>query len=72
MPEPEFNKSWWPTRKWIAGVVTAIAAFFINWINAGEFSKEIAIGLVGLVASAIVSYLVPNEMTPGGYKAKTP
>ena len=32
--------SWIPTRKWIAGIVTALAAFLVNWINAGEFTMS--------------------------------
>jgi len=72
-PTPErqvFTKPLLPTRKWFAGVTTATAAFLVNWISAGHFNKEIKIALVGLAASAVVSYLVPNEMTPGGYPAK--
>lgn len=53
--------SWVPTRKWIAGVITALAALFVNWINTGEFTKEIAIQLVGVLATAIVAYLIPND-----------
>ena len=65
-----FEKSWLPTRKWLFGVVTAAAAFLVTWISAGEFNKEIKIALVGLGASAVVSYLVPNNTNPGGYPAK--
>jgi ABC-type Fe3+-siderophore transport system permease subunit len=69
--EPQtFKKSLLPTRKWLAGFTTATAAFLVNWIRAGELTKEIKIALVGLAASAVVSYLVPNGMTPGGYPAK--
>jgi uncharacterized oligopeptide transporter (OPT) family protein len=68
----DFKKSWLPTRKWVAGVVTAIAAFLVNWISAGVFNKEIKIALVGLGASAVVSYLVKNNENPGGYPGEYP
>ena len=66
-----FEKSWLPTRKWLFGVVTAAAAFLVTWISAGEFNKEIKIALVGLAASALTSYLVPNNKNPGGYPARS-
>jgi hypothetical protein len=64
------NRALWPTRKWWAALVTALAAFFINWIQAGQFSREIAIALVGVLAQAAIAYLVPNESTPGGVPGK--
>jgi hypothetical protein len=60
------SKSAWPTRKWWAMFITALAAFLISWIQAGEFGKETLIALIGLVAQALVTYLVPNADTPGG------
>ena len=62
----EAQKSAWPTRKWWAGLITAVAALAVNLIETGQFSKEIAIALVGLVAQALVVYIVPNDNTPGG------
>lgn len=50
--------------------VTALAAFLTSWVQAGEFSKEILIALIGFVAQAIVTYLVPNSDTPGGVPVK--
>ena len=64
-------KSLWPTRKWWAAFITAFAAFLINWIQAGEFSREILIALIGVVSQALVAYLVPNQDTPGGVPVKT-
>lgn len=64
------NKSPWPTRKWWAMIVMAVAAFLTGWITAGEITKEMLIALVGLVAQALVTYLVPNSDTPGGIPVK--
>jgi hypothetical protein len=60
------SRSLWPTRKWWAALITALAAFFVNWIAAGQFTREIAIALVGVLAQAAVAYLVPNKDTAGG------
>ena len=70
MPNSNTAPSQWPTRKWWAMFITALAAFLVNWIQAGELSKEILIALVGLLAQAAVSYLVPNADTPGGVPLK--
>jgi hypothetical protein len=64
------TKSGWPTRKWWAMFITALAAFLTAWINAGQFNKEILIALIGLVAQALVTYLVPNSDTLGGVPVK--
>jgi hypothetical protein len=66
MADTTTSKSPWPTRKWWAMFITALAAFVITWIQVGEFNKEILIALVGLVAQSLVTYLVPNANTPGG------
>jgi hypothetical protein len=50
--------------------ITSVAAFLVNLIVAGDFNKEILIALVGLLAQAAVSYLVPNADTPGGVPLK--
>jgi hypothetical protein len=47
-------------------LVTALAAFFVNWLNTGEFTKEIQIQLVGVVATALAAYLVSNDNKPKG------
>ena len=69
---PDRRKSAWPTRKWWAGLITAVAALTVNLIETGAFSKEIAIALVGLVAQALVVYIVPNDNTPGGVPLQSP
>jgi hypothetical protein len=66
-----FKKSWLPTRKWLAGVITAAGAFLVNWIQAGEFNTEIQVALVGVVVAALLAYLVPNDSNPGGYHGES-
>ena len=65
-PPATLQRSAWPTRKWWAGLITALAALAVNLIETGQFSKEIGIALVGLIAQALVVYMVPNDNTPGG------
>ncbi|SDL95043.1 hypothetical protein [Nonomuraea jiangxiensis] len=60
------SKSWLPTRKWWSMLVVAVGALAVNWINTGQFTKEIAIALVGLLVQAATTYLIPNQDTPGG------
>lgn len=64
------EKSLMPTRKWWAALVTALAAWIVNWITEGDLSKPILIALVGVIAQALVAYLVPNADTPGGVPTK--
>jgi hypothetical protein len=66
------KKTLWPTRKWWAMLITSVGAFVATWINAGHFSKEIAVVLVGLLVQAVVTYLVPNHDTPGGLPPTNP
>ncbi|MBX6765939.1 MAG: hypothetical protein IRY90_02070 [Actinomadura rubrobrunea] len=66
MSDTTGRKSLLPTRKWWAALITALTAVLINWVQAGHFTKEILIALIGAVSQAVVAYLVPNESTPGG------
>jgi cytosine/uracil/thiamine/allantoin permease len=61
------KKSWLPTRKWCAAVVTALATWGTAFVNGGSrWTEAIIIFLIGIVSQAIITYLVPNEGTPGG------
>lgn len=51
-----------PTRKWFAARVTAIATLAVAIIQTG-WNDPTQIVAVGLVAEALISYLVPNEAT---------
>lgn len=66
----ERHKSPLPTRKWMAGQVTAAAAFLTAWVTAGEWNSTLSIAVIGLLAQASISYLIPNVDTPGGVPAK--
>jgi hypothetical protein len=67
-PDP----SKWPTRKWWAATVTALGGVLILVIQQGGFTAEVAIALVGVVTQAIVTYLIPNDSTPGGVPLSRP
>ena len=63
-------KSRWPTNKWLATQVTASAALLTGWVTAGEWNKTLSTTMIGLVAQAIVSYMLPNAESPGGVPPK--
>ena len=63
-------KSKWPTNKWLATQVTAMAALLTGWVTAGEWNKTLSTTMIGLVAQAVVSYVLPNAESPGGVPAK--
>jgi hypothetical protein len=66
------EKSKRPTNKWFATQVTAIATFLVALIqNEWQLSSELQVVLVGLVAAAVISYLLPNSDTPGGVPEKS-
>ncbi|HZO67951.1 MAG TPA: hypothetical protein VFB74_23380 [Kribbellaceae bacterium] len=67
---PRYPKSLLPTRKWLAAVVTAFGGFLTTLITVGEFNQEMQLALLGVVVSAAVAYLVPNNDNPGGYTPK--
>jgi hypothetical protein len=54
----------WPTRKWWATQVTAVAGLVIAWITVGNWNQQLSIALVTLVAQALVGYLTPNLSAP--------
>lgn len=66
------SKSWLPTRKWLAGVVTAVSGWVIALLHVGTLTISLKILGVTIIAQALVSYLVPNLPTPGGVPLKNP
>ena len=60
------TKRWWPTRKWWAATVLAAVAVATLWVTKGAFDRDVAIAVIGAVGQAVVSYLLPNQDTPGG------
>jgi hypothetical protein len=51
----------------LAAVFTASVASPTSLITVGELNKELQLALLGVIVSAAVSYLVPNDDSPGGY-----
>ena len=39
-------------------------------VNAGDWNKTLTVALVGLISQALITYLVPNQETPGGVPVK--
>jgi hypothetical protein len=65
------RKSLAPTRKWVAAQVTAVASWLVAAINADwHITASLQILAVGIVATALVTYFVPNANTPGGVPRK--
>lgn len=64
------KKSALPTRKWIAAQVLALAAVATSWVDSGWDDTETKL-LIGIAVQAAVTYLLPNEDTPGGVPLKT-
>jgi uncharacterized membrane protein YjjP (DUF1212 family) len=50
-----------PSTKWITTQIVALAALAVSVANAGEWQQAHTIALIGIVAQALVSYLVPNS-----------
>jgi hypothetical protein len=60
-----------PTRKWWANLVIALAGWGTAFVNGGtRWTETIIIVLIGIVAQALVTWLVPNLGTPGGVPVK--
>ena len=60
------EKTWLPTKKWIAGAAGSVAAILASWIVTGSFD-DVERGMVGTALVALVaSYFKSNEDTPGG------
>jgi hypothetical protein len=51
--------TWWPSRKWWASQVTLLAGLAVSVIDSGWGATQWK-ALVGIVAAAAISYLLPN------------
>ena len=61
-----------PTRKWIAARVTALSTWATVVLASPILSwRELALGLLPLIAEGVISYLTPNVVEPGGVRVKT-
>ena len=67
---PPVKKSWVPTRKWFYTQVTALTGLALMYVTTGEWNQEETIGAIALVSQAALSYIMPNEDTPGGVPLK--
>lgn len=56
---------WIPTRKWIAAQIVAIAGIATSWVESGWDQTETKL-CIAVAVQAAVTYLLPNEQTPGG------
>jgi hypothetical protein len=57
-----------PARKWWAALVASLTAFLTLLVtkNYDITSPEVVVALIVLIGQAVITYLVPNEGTPGG------
>lgn len=65
-------KSWAPTRKWVASLLTGVLAIAGTAVATNGWDAEEWAALVTLGSTLSVSYLVSNENTPGGVPLKKP
>ncbi len=59
-----------PTRKWWATQVTALTALAVMYVTTGGWDQEETIAAIGIFSQAALSWLVPNDSTPGGVPEK--
>ena len=60
------GRHWRPTRKWVVARVTALLAILTMWQVTGGWDAEETIAVIALVGEGAISYLTPNDATPGG------
>ena len=63
------EKSRLPTRKWWAMEIAAASTLITSLIS-GIPQQELGIALVGFIAQAAITYLVPDADAPGGVPTK--
>jgi uncharacterized protein involved in response to NO len=64
------SKTWFPTRKWLAAQVVALGAIASSWAASGWDGTETNL-MIAWVIQAAVTYLLPNQDTPGGVPLTT-
>jgi hypothetical protein len=58
---------WWPSRKWWAATVTALAGILGTLATTGwAFTPAIVGALITLACQRLVAYLVPNDSPARG------
>ena len=69
--EVETRASAWPTRKWLAARITVLGGLLILFATHGwHLDEHTTIALITFLTESAVSYLVPNNNTPGGVPEK--
>lgn len=63
-------KSWLPTRKWVAALLTGVLAIAGTAVATEGWDDEEWAALITLGSTLTVSYWTPNENTPGGVPLK--
>lgn len=63
-------KSWAPTRKWVAALITGLLAIAGTAVATDGWDDEEWAAAITLGSTLAVSYLTPNENTPGGVPLK--
>jgi hypothetical protein len=63
--------SWVPTRKWWAAQAVALAGIATSYVDSGWDATETKL-CIAVAVQAVVTYLLPNEDTPGGVPLKQP
>jgi hypothetical protein len=59
--------TWWPTRKWWTATILAVAGILSTWAAGGwDWTDALSGAAITLIAQRLISYLVPNQDTPGG------
>jgi hypothetical protein len=66
----ETKRSYLPTNKWLVTQATALSAFATLYLTTKGWDIEESIALNALILQAVVSYLTPNQDTPGGVPTK--
>lgn len=63
------EKSWHPTRKWIAAQVIALGALATSAVESGWDTTETVL-LIGIIVQGGITWLLPNVDAPGGVPLK--
>ncbi len=65
------TKSWLPTTKWMAATITALTAVACLVVTHHGFDTDVTVALITVIGQALVTYLVPNQETPGGVPVRS-
>lgn len=70
-PPPPPQKTWWPTWKWWASTILAVAGILSTVAGTGwDWSNELWGATITLAAQRIIAYLIPN-LAPASFQLCT-